>query len=400
MPGMELIRNLTRRKLRSSLTISGILIGILALTTMGAMAEYVNALLSGGETWFGSSIQVTAGGDGYSLLSVQQANDILKVPGVAAVSPSISTNAAPDSNSGISFGPGAEIVAWDPNLTRYSAFQLGFASGHAVSEGSRGGVVLGDTLASSWKLKAGDGVDLPRRPANPPSGFTQHHFTVTGILDKTQTAPDNFAWVTLPDAQMFLADSLPQALKGRIDASTLTQGFSVYAAKGTPLAQMDVIAQRINDQIGGVHAVKPSQTVAAFKSGSTIFTAITTGAALLALVIGGLSVINTMLMAVSERVREIGLKKAVGAKTRHILREFLAESVLIGAIGGAVGYGLGLTLTTVLNSLLGPSSHLFLVTPDLTALALGFAVLIGAVAGVIPAWRAARMDPVAALRAQ
>jgi len=121
----------------------------------------------------------------------------------------------------------------------------------------------------------------------------------------------------------------------------------------------------------------------------------------LALVVGGLSVINTMLMAVGERVREIGLKKAVGARTRHVLREFVAEAALIGAIGGVVGYGLGVVLTTVLNGLMAASNQeLFLVTPALTALALGFAVALGTVAGIIPAWRAARLDPVTALRAQ
>lgn len=397
---METIRNLTRRKLRSSLTISGILIGILALTTMGAMAESVNALLSGGETWFGSSIQVRAAGNGYSLLSLDKANDLLKVPGVEAVTPEITANADPGSNGSFSFGPGPTIITWDPNINRYSAMDLTFASGRAVADGSRGGVVLGQTLANSWHLKVGDGVDLPRRPATPPPGFTQHHFTVSGILNKTQTAPDSFAWVTLPDAQMFLADNLPQALQGRIDIGSLTEGFAVYAAKGTSLAGMDQIAQRISDAVPGVQASKPSQIVSSFKNGGAIFTAITTGAALLALIIGGLSVINTMLMAVSERVREIGLKKAVGARTSHILREFLAESVFIGALGGLIGYGLGVGAATLLNLVLGPSNQLFLITPDLTALALGFAVAIGAVAGVIPAWRAARMDPVAALRAQ
>jgi putative ABC transport system permease protein len=119
----------------------------------------------------------------------------------------------------------------------------------------------------------------------------------------------------------------------------------------------------------------------------------------LALVIGGLSVVNTMIMAVTERVREIGLKKAVGAHTGHVLREYLAEAVLIGFLGGAIGYLLGLGLTNLLNAL-GRASNLelFLVTPALTALALGFAVALGALAGVIPAFRAARLDPVTALR--
>jgi putative ABC transport system permease protein len=112
-------------------------------------------------------------------------------------------------------------------------------------------------------------------------------------------------------------------------------------------------------------------------------------------------VVNTMLMAVGERVREIGLKKAVGAKTRHVLREFMAEAMVIGAIGGVVGYLLGLALTVVLNNLMAASNQqLFLVTPALTALAIGFAVTLGTVSGIIPALRAARLDPVTALRAQ
>ena len=122
------------------------------------------------------------------------------------------------------------------------------------------------------------------------------------------------------------------------------------------------------------------------------------GAALLALVVGGLSVINTMLMAVTERVREIGLKKAVGAHVSHILREYLLESVMIGLIGGAIGLLLGWSVTSLIN-LGSPNTALFLVTWRLVILSLVFSVGLGAVAGIIPALRASRMDPVRALRA-
>jgi len=139
--------------------------------------------------------------------------------------------------------------------------------------------------------------------------------------------------------------------------------------------------------------------VNSFKSGGAIFTAITTAAALLALIIGGLSVVNTMFMAVAERIREIGLKKAVGATTLDIMREFLIEATLIGAIGGLIGYGLGALITIVVNVTTPPGqSTLFLITVRLTVLALGFAIALGAVAGILPAFRAARLDPVTALR--
>ena len=148
-------------------------------------------------------------------------------------------------------------------------------------------------------------------------------------------------------------------------------------------------------------AQSPTELVNAFKSFSLIFSAITLGAALLALIVGGLSVVNTMLMSVTERYREIGLKKAVGAKTRHIIREFLSESVVIGLIGGSIGLGLGWIITTSINA--GTASQnleLFLLTPTLAIGALLFSVVLGGLAGVIPAFSAARLDPVTALRSQ
>jgi putative ABC transport system permease protein len=198
---------------------------------------------------------------------------------------------------------------------------------------------------------------------------------------------------------MLLADTLPPALRATIDVTTVAQGFQAIPAKGTSLDDMDRIAQRIEDTVPGVETQRPSDVVASFRSTSTTFTAVFTGAALLALVIGGLSVVNTMIMAVGERVREIGLKKAVGAHTGQVMREYLLEAAVIGAVGGIAGYGLGLGLTTLLNGL-GASSNLdiFLVTPRLTAVALGFAVAMATIAGILPAFRAARLDPVTALR--
>jgi putative ABC transport system permease protein len=172
---------------------------------------------------------------------------------------------------------------------------------------------------------------------------------------------------------------------------------TVYGNKGTNL---DNLADTINNQVSGVKATKPSTIVNSFKQGSAIFTAITTGAALLALIVGGLSVINTMLMAVTERVREIGLKKAVGARIGHIMREYVLEAVVIGAIGGAIGLLLGWGVTSLVNAATASSNlTLFLVTWRLVIVAILFSVGLGAAAGIIPAFRASRMDPVQALRA-
>jgi len=396
---MEIIRNLTRRKLRNILTISGIVIGVLALVTMGSMAEKFNALLDGGVAYFGSNIQVTAAGasafGGSSVLTVSTTNQIQQVSGVAAAFPDIQVQAKPGSVQTVSFGLPDYIAAYDPRQNNYSAIKTTLAQGRDVA--TSGEVVLGSDIAHEFAKKAGDTIDLPIKPADAGADFVNHSFTVVGVLAKTQTGPDTGAYINLTDAQMLLKDSLPIAIRDRIDTTTLVTGITVY---GKPGVNLDNLADSINSQVTGVKAVKPSTIVNSFKSGGAIFTAITTGAALLALIVGGLSVINTMLMAVTERVREIGLKKAVGARIAHIMREYLLEAILIGAIGGTIGILLGWGVTSLVNAATASSNlTLFLLSWRLVIVAILFSVGLGAAAGIIPAFRASRMDPVRALRA-
>ena len=397
---MEVLRNVSRHKLRSFLTISGIVIGVLALTTMGALAENFNALIDGGVKYFGSSIQIgPPDGQSASLLPLSKVDEIKKVPGVAAVFPGYGFSAKPGGTNVVSFGIPDTIVAADPAENGWASLQTSLASGKAVDPNSTDQVVLGSTIDKEFNKKVGDTIDLPVKPSDAKPDFVNHTFTVVGILNVTRTAPDTFAYISIPAGQMLLKDSLPAAIRGSIDVGQITESISAYGTHGTSISDLDKISDAINNQVSGVKATKPSQLVNSFKSGGAIFTAITTAAALLALIIGGLSVVNTMFMAVAERVREIGLKKAVGATTFNIMGEFLVEATMIGLVGGLIGYGLGAAITIIVNATTPPGqSTLFLITVNLTILAIGFATVLGAVAGVLPAWRAARLDPVTALR--
>lgn len=396
---MQIARNMLRHKLRSFLTISGIVIGVLALTAMGALAENFNALLDGGVTYYGGSIQVgPPDGAAVPLLPLSKIDEVKQVDGVKAAFPGYAFAAKPGQITTVSFGVPDEIVAADPAENAWSALKVSAAQGHYIT-GVQGEVVLGSQIAKEFNKKIGDTIDLPVRPADAKPDFVNHTFNVVGILNPTRTAPDSFAYINLVDGQMLLGDSLPASIRNSIDVSQITENIDAYGAPGSSVSDLDTIAGRINQQVTGVKALKPSDLVTSFKSGGAIFTAITTAAALLALVIGGLSVINTMFMAVAERVREIGLKKAVGATTMNIMGEFLLEATFIGIVGGLIGYGLGVLITVVANGLTPPGQPtLFLVTVNLTILAIGFATALGAVAGVLPAWRAARLDPVVALR--
>ena len=397
----EILRNLGRRKLRNGLTILGIVIGVLALTTMGSLAEKSNSLIDGGVRFYRDHVTVGAAANGGfgGILTIDKAAEIDKVAGVQKACATTGAAVKTDLDLTISFGPSDSLVAEQPGCSQYSTFKFSYASGHAIDEGGTGQVVLGSDIAKEFKKKVGDSFQLPRPPKKYSPDYVGHQFAVVGILDKTGTAPDAFALVSFKDGQTLFGDALPAALKGNVDPTRIATGIDVYAKPGEDL---DTLAGRINDQVPGVKAIPPTTLVNAFKQASLILTAITTGSALLALVIGGLSVINTMLMAVTERVREIGLKKAVGARTGHLMREFVSEASVIGAIGGVIGLGLGWTITTLINLALvaGNQAELFELSTRLVVLSLAFAIGLGALAGVIPALRAARLDPVTALRHQ
>ena len=132
---------------------------------------------------------------------------------------------------------------------------------------------------------------------------------------------------------------------------------------------------------------------------STIFSVVLTGVAMLSLLVGGLSTINTMAMAVAERTREIGIKRAIGASRWRIRREIVLESAAIGLLAGLIGLAIGAGMTTLFNDMGRESGNvLFDLTLGTAATAVAFATILGALAGFVPAWHASRLDPVTALR--
>jgi putative ABC transport system permease protein len=243
--------------------------------------------------------------------------------------------------------------------------------------------VIGADLAEHYDVRVGDSLMI-----------RGHDFQVLGVLERTLTFPDKIAYVPLRDAQEIYVESVPQAVQYATDE--LATQIEVFP---TDLAQAEAVAQRIEDRVAGVRTMTPAQVAEQIGQASIVFNLIIVGASVIAVIVGGLSVINTMVMTVSERVREIGIKKAVGARTGSILREFMMEATLLGAIGGVLGLGGGALLVAILNAqTAGSGTSVFLVTPMLLVRSFAFATILGALAGVYPALRAARLDPVTALR--
>jgi putative ABC transport system permease protein len=214
-----------------------------------------------------------------------------------------------------------------------------------------------------------------------------HWFTVIGILNPVPLAPelDTAALIGWHEAMTQLRfDGYPATIYTRIRDDAVTAVQTVLAATANPEHPYEVVVSR------------PSDALAAKQAADTTLTALLLGLGAVALLVGGVGIANTMVISVLERRSEIGLRRSLGATRRHIRLQFLTESQLLSALGGISGALLGIAVTAGYAT----RQHWPVVVPAWASIGGPAATLvIGAIAGVYPAWRAARLSPTKALTA-
>lgn len=395
-PGLftEVGRNLRRRKLRSFLTLSGIALGAFALTVMGSLSENFNRQIGSLEEFLeeqvlvrpkGSSVFFAAGHLPMSMLPELEA-----IEGVKVAVPNMEVLFDEDDEG--TFGPPKAINGVDIARALNSPLNdLDLASGRKVEPGERWKIVLGSTLARD----VGESERLGR-PARPGDVVTirDHEWEVVGIGVATATPIDSFAVASIEDTRVIEQEA---DVSGSLNVANVAEEFQVYPEDG--VAPND-LADRVEQVVADRGVVFPPATSSEqLQQQTAIFNAIILGSALVALLVGGVAIINTMVFSVTERTREIGIKKAIGASDRDILREFLSESSILSFAGGIFGGFLGYLFTFALNASTRDTGVIaFTVTPRLALFVFGLSLVIGAGAGLLPARRAARIDPVRALR--
>ena len=371
----EAIRNIARRKIRSGLTIFGIVIGTFALTVMGGMTENFSRQIDGAIRIVGNTIDVNS----KKQINLTTVRRIERVEGVQAVVRSLGSTLVEDEDEespGITFGPPNTVFGIAPQYDTVFFKGVRLQDGRWLERGDTYKTVLGSNVAANKQVGVGDTII-----------WLKKKLTVVGVMESTQTFPDNFAVVPFETVR-------------RVQRIPLWVVGSIAVIPESPQITEEV-AKRITKQVPGVTAESPERQIADIRQAMAIFQAIVLSGSLLAAIVGGLSVVNTMIMSVRERTREIGLKKAVGASDGAIVGEYLLEAAMMGLLGGIFGIVFGSILAQVLNAAFSEAlsgASLFVITPRLVALTMTFAVAIGGVAGLYPAWSASRLDPVQALR--
>jgi putative ABC transport system permease protein len=389
---MRYLRNLSRRPVRTVLTILGITIGIWALVVFGSMANKINALVEGGSGYYADKITVAdasgqLGGFASAPLAMSTANKLRAVEGVNVVDAAVMM-LMDDQASTVTMGVPPMISGNIPGADQgLEKFKTKIAEGRARTAADEGSnvTVLGSDIARKYDKHPGDTMILKGVP-----------FTVIGVLEPTLTAPDQAASIPLAAAQKLFLTTLPPMIAGKLTAADIATSMVVYPNAGQDI---EALATRIKVEVPGVSTMTGKDFDKQVGGATSILNSILVGIALISLLVGGLSVVNTMAMSIAERTREIGIKRAIGGTRTRIVRELVVESALIGFIGGAIGLILGAIVVTFVNEA-GRSSGtvLFELTAGTALTAVAFSTILGALAGFFPALHAARLDPVSALR--
>ena len=384
-------------------TVVGIAVGVAGLVALGAMAERITRFIEGGDRFVLGQISVAGEGMGMGtgftaggLLRAAKIAEIARVPGVAAVQPQVMLPLRTTTSQFLTLTQelvlGLDLTVPMPNR-HYQ--ELAVRAGRFLRPGDRGVVVLGSDFAASHKL--GVGASLPV------GGLT---LTVVGVLDKTLTAPDRFAIVSIADARdlwlrrdpllVQVFSSRPGDETNRLGHDDLNSGGAVAWSAGE---DPDDVARRIQRAVTGVNVTIPSEVSRLLRESTAFFSALLFGIGVLGLVIGGLSLSNTVTAAVFERIGEFGIKRALGATDLHLLGEVLGEALGVSLSGGVAGAGLALAIGWLVDTrVVRESQQVFVFSPRLLAFALAFSVILGALAALYATLRIVRLSPAEAIR--
>jgi putative ABC transport system permease protein len=392
MSSIEMVRlalsRLRSSRLRAALTMLGVVIGVASVVALVGVGRGTTADITSRLSALGTNlltINATGRNGASTTLTLDDAKAIGQIPSVAAVAPEAETNetvAVGVSNTTTSIvGTTADYA----QVRAYDVWQGTFLTDTAVEQNLRV-AVLGATVASNLGLDAsavGTTVSIEGLP-----------FEVVGILQPKGGSgfndPDNEVLVPIGTVQQhFLGGQTVRTIGVSVDSQENIQ--AARAAITSLLETRHGIAAGGTDDFTIFDQAQLLQTATSISGTLTLLLG---GIASISLIVGGIGIMNIMLVSVRERTREIGIRKALGARARDILSQFLIEALTLSLLGGLLGIALGLAVSAVIGRIAGWG---FIFDPSTVGMATLFSLIVGVVFGVWPARLAARLDPIVAL---
>jgi putative ABC transport system permease protein len=389
MSALELVRlafsRLRTSRLRAALTMLGVIIGVASVVALVGVGQGTTSNITSSLAGLGTNLLTINPAQG-GTLSLDDVAAVEAIPAVAGVAPELQTTATVAAGDESTDTSVIGTTPAYPLVRAYDVWQGTFLTDVSLDQNLRV-VVLGATVADDLGLDAGDvgtEVSIGGLP-----------FQVIGILQpKGGTGfqdPDDQVMIPVGVAQKYFVggDSLRTigvsvASVDEIDAAT--------TEITTVLREEHRLAVDVDDDFSILDQAQLLETATSIAGTLALLLG---GIASISLVVGGIGIMNIMLVSVRERTREIGIRKAVGARSRDILAQFLIEALTLSVLGGLIGTVIGLAVSALIGQLAGWA---FVFSPVIVAVALVFSLAVGVVFGVWPARQAARLDPISALR--
>jgi putative ABC transport system permease protein len=396
--------SLRSAKLRSFWTMLGVIIGVASVITIVAIGEGVKQQVNGQLQHLGKDLitvrpaQIKAGGgteikpavlSDIAVTSYLTNKDVLTIgqaKGVTASAPLAVAGGLIKGENG--YYKDGYVIGTSESFTDMLKQPIAYGSFLTTDDMGQNAAVLGKHAADAL---FNDNVPLGRSFI-----FHGQEFLVRGIFDDTTT--------TLFSQQIDINSSIfiPYDVAEQITNNSAPTYEVLAKAQNTSLAPG--VSQKISQKLDQIHGGQSNFSVqlGAQGSGSTnyileLLTRMIAGVAAISLLVGGIGIMNVMLVSVAERVHEIGIRKAVGATNFQILNQFLAEATVLSFVGGIIGIGLAYVATILLHYLTNIQP---VITWQVVVIASAASLLVGIIFGSAPALKAARKDPIDALRAE